>query len=524
MSNSFKSTVEIERQLLKSVLMSEISTQTHLHKFIPEYFTNKERRFLRDCIKQNWLDNKNTLSKSVYEYLVNNQITESERQYYQAEWNFVSNVEPSHDIESLLSCVKRAQKQRDILSLAEEAVTLAGDGKIEDAVNKIRNGSAKLSTSEHSSKLVNLTDYKERLGIIHDKKTYPDKYLGIKTGFNKFDNLTGGLFHGELTLISALTGLGKSTFMKAIGAGVLLNNKNRNVLHVCNEEHMLQVQMKYDSLLTNIPYMDFKRAYITDEQIAKWEITMGVGLKKADRGQLFILEIPAFTDVSLIEEAIISLKNQGIIIDVVILDHLPLLKPKEAAWSEHDETGKSASDCKELARAYHCSVITATQAATVMEAKQDKGKRAGKMDVYGSKEQVHNANTSLAITKIGVDQSQVGVEAHERDTFWRVDVVKNRDGACFDFRCRHKVKVGRVIEAEKTETEAAIKEMDEDSAEVDTEKVMDNLSEIDEMLDDKKEKETKIIEKPRQLDDVVEEPSAKTSKSTKKVNLSSLKN
>jgi hypothetical protein len=122
------------------------------------------------------------------------------------------------------------------------------------------------------------------------------------------------------------------------------------------------------------------------------------------------------------------------------------VRPIEKAWGEYDEQGKAAADCKELARAYDLSVVVATQAATIVEEKQSKGRRAGKMDVYGSKEQVHVANTAMFITLLGKDESQTDREEWERDVFWLGDVKKNRDGATFSFKMKHHVRFGYVEE------------------------------------------------------------------------------
>ena len=91
-------------------------------------------------------------------------------------------------------------------------------------------------------------------------------------------------------------------------------------------------------------------------------------------------------------------------------------------------------------------MITPTQAATDVEKKQMAGKRAGKMDVYGSKGQIHVANTFLILTYKGTDDTQTTIPDYQRDVFWLVDAKKNRDGAPFFFNAKHLVKTGVVIE------------------------------------------------------------------------------
>jgi replicative DNA helicase len=467
----FNDTVDLERALLHLLTTSKVLLRQHVSKIRPEFFTTKERRFVRECIQRTFGSSKGVLTKTVFDYEVHSRIDDNERHFYEGEWTIIAGLTVTDEIDALVDRLHKADVGRKLMDAAENMVELVEKGRIDDALRQLRNSTAKIAERRESPPVIELTDYRNRLDIIMDKKAYPEKYLGIKTGIKTFDDRTGGLFAGEMTLISGVTGLGKSTILKQIESGIAICNVNKNVLHVCNEEHLLQVQTKFDAQLTEIPYNEFKWATITDEDIEKWKRMMEVDLKKPNIGRIYIKEVPAFTDVTLMEEALNELENRGIHIHVVIIDHLPHVRPIEQAWGEYDEQGKAAADCKELARSHHLSVVVATQAATIVEEKQGKGRRAGKLDVYGSKEQVHVANTSLVITQIGIDETQTDREEWERDVFWLGDVKKNRDGAIFSFKLRHRVRIGRVEEifdkptgAVKAAADEAVKELERDVA------------------------------------------------------------
>jgi hypothetical protein len=189
----------------------------------------------------------------------------------------------------------------------------------------------------------------------------------------------------------------------------------------------------------------FKQGSIDDADLEKWERIMGAW----HHGLVFIKEVPAFTDVTLVEQAVRELEAKGIKIHAITIDHLPHVKPIQQAWGENDERFKAASDCKELARWLRLPVVVPTQAATIVEEKQSKGKPGGKLDVYGSKGQVHVANTFVLVTETGKDDTQTALEDWERDVFWRCDCKKNRDGATFWFRAKHFVKIGKIVEVPK---------------------------------------------------------------------------
>ena len=335
----------------------------------------------------------------------------------------------------------------EALKISEDMIAFLEKGQVQDAVEYLKRNAMMIGSSLKTDRpMMELTDYAARLALIRDKQQNPQRYMGLKTGFPTFDRYTGGLFPGELTLIAGVTGLGKSTMCRALGKGLTTLNGCKNILHICNEEYLEQVQYKYDALFTEIPYHDFKLAQITDENLDIWQKFMQERMKNANIGQVFIKEVPAFTDVSLVEQQFRILENRGVEIHAIIIDHLPHVKPIQQSWGENDERAKAAGDCKELARQLRVPVVTPTQAATEVEKKQAAGKRASKMDVYGSKGQVHVANTFLIITYRGTDDTQTDLPDYLRDVFWFCDAKKNRDGAPFYFNAKHYVKIGKVEE------------------------------------------------------------------------------
>ncbi len=211
-----------------------------------------------------------------------------------------------------------------------------------------------------------------------------------------------------------------------------------------------QVKYKFDAVMTGQDYLDFKFAdkeKMSDQIIALWEKQVAE-IEKSSGGKLYIREVPAFSDVSVIRRVFYELKSKGVKIDVIFIDHLPNMKPVQKAYGENNEREKVAAEVKELARELNVPVVIPTQAATQVEEKQMKGKRANKLDVYGSKAQIHHANTFFIITFLGRDNKDKAIPDWQKDVFILADVKKNRDGPCFSFKLRHMVKCGRMEEVD----------------------------------------------------------------------------
>ena len=187
--------------------------------------------------------------------------------------------------------------------------------------------------------------------------------------------------------------------------------------------------------------------------IASWEDKLN-HIQQTYNGRLYTREVPAFSDVSVIRRVFYELKSKGILIDAIFIDHLPNMKPIQKVYGENDERAKIAAEVKELARELSVPVVIPTQAATQVEEKQMKGKRASKLDVYGSKAQIHHANTFFIITFLGRDNKTKRRDGtpetieYLKDALILLDLKKNRDGPCFTLKLKHSVRSGRMEEIE----------------------------------------------------------------------------
>ena len=442
---SFSDTVDLERSFLKAVTGSIIQARTFLHQAREEYFTTEPRKFIFAFATRYLNESNSLLTKKLFEYEVEQRMDESPAASFIGEFNMIQGADLDDPIEAVIAKLRDAVTGRKALELSTDVIELLGKGKIEEAVTHLKREVMMLGGHKKDRPIVPLTDIAERLALLRDKQAHPEKYHGIKTGFKTFDDITGGLFPGEMTLLAGITGTGKSTMCRNFSYGVINSGPN-NVLYITNEEYLEQVQYKFDSLLTGIKYKDFKLAKITEEDLDRWQKYMQNDMLKAGMGQVFIKELAAFTNTIDIEQEYRALENRGIPIHVIIVDHLPNVKPIQQAWGENDEMKKAAADVKELARSLRVAVVVPTQAATEVEKKQTQGKRAGKLDVFGSKGQIHVANTFLIITYRGVDDTQTDREEYYRDVFFLCDVKKQRDGPPFSFHVKHIVESGKIVE------------------------------------------------------------------------------
>lgn len=470
-------TVDLERSLLHLLTTSVIVARMQMHRVKVEWFTSNTRKFIFRLSKSTLSDSKSILTKRIFEFELRNKVSDKDRDIYLAEWNFIEAIDTVDSPEILIDKLIEASVGREVLQAAESVADLLDKGDIIQAVQKLKRSAMSIGIKQAELPTVEIVEYNHRLDLIRDKQRDPAKYLGIKTGFPTFDRRTGGLFPQELTLIAGITGTGKSVFTKTLCKNITEINYGKNVLLIVNEESALQAETKMDSVLTGISYLDFKLAKISEEDIDKWTDFLRKDMQDG-RGRIFIKEVPAFSDITLIETAYRELEQKNIPIHVIIIDHLPHVVPVQRAWDPNDERFKAATECKQLAKDLNLPVVTPTQASTDVAKKQSKGQRAGEMDVYGSRGQIHVANTFVILTRRGVDNTQIDREEEERDVFLLADAKKVRDGARHKFNIRLRVREG------------LMEEIPDESQEINNEAVDEVVAEAENMIKEKKSLES----------------------------------
>ena len=172
----------------------------------------------------------------------------------------------------------------------------------------------------------------------------------ITTGWVELDNITkGGLGNGELGVVIAPTGTGKSMALVHLGAEALKIGKN--VVHYTLELQDTFVAIRYDSCLTEIPLND---VYGFKDLI----------LEKVEdlAGQLIVKEYPTKSaSTNTIKNHLDKLRRLGDDIGMVIVDYGDLLRPNTINREKRIELESIYEELRAIAQEFSCPVWTASQ-------------------------------------------------------------------------------------------------------------------------------------------------------------------
>lgn len=186
--SSFTQTRELERSLIKLLTGSAMLSKLHMSKVKIEWFTSQERKFVAGAMIDVVKKSNAVLTRNVFEYMVGAQIADSEKSSYISEWNFIEALTTNENIEVLISKLDEARVGQEVLGMAEEVAELLEQGRVADALTALKMKAVTIGGAVEDRPIVEITDYQHRLDLINDKKANPDKYRGIRIGFDTFDN------------------------------------------------------------------------------------------------------------------------------------------------------------------------------------------------------------------------------------------------------------------------------------------------------------------------------------------------
>jgi len=187
-----------------------------------------------------------------------------------------------------------------------------------------------------------LKDFEERW--IHKPR------LPVSTGWPLIDAAaSGGLGKGELGVVIAPTGAGKSMALVHLGTEAIKLDKN--VIHYTLELGSHVIANRYDSCITRVPL----------QELHSFKDNIYEKIKDLEGG-LIIKEYPTKSATPLtIKNHLERLRQRDIKVDLIIVDYADLLRPAITRKEKRHELETIYEDLRGIAQEFECPIWTASQ-------------------------------------------------------------------------------------------------------------------------------------------------------------------
>lgn len=255
------------------------------------------------------------------------------------------------DVDFLYESLKEYTKKRQVFNLANKIINEVKNSDNSDIfIEKIISELQKIEfqTSKEESFVSQVVETAE----IIEKNINKKEDLSLYTGFFDLDDLTDGLHDGELTVIGARPGVGKTTFALQIAENI--SKKGKQVVYISLEMSSIQMIQKLLSMRTGINSRKIRNGDLNENEIE------AVGLDCMKLGDLKLNILTKINDIQKIEIVARRLKNRNKI-DLLIIDYLQLVKNLGNFRSREQEVADISRTLKLLSLELEIPIIALCQ-------------------------------------------------------------------------------------------------------------------------------------------------------------------
>lgn len=330
----------------------------------------------------------------------------------------ISNTPTSIHAEAYGRLVQRAAIRRRLLEAAEEINTIARqeDADINEVIDRAEGTLFRVTEQRSRKDLISmqqaLSDYYYRIEYLY---TNQDEKLGVPTGFMALDNLLGGFQKGDLIIIAARPGVGKTSLMLNMAM-----NATRSKARVAVFSLEMSTEQLIQRLVATETRINQQKLRLGQLNEHEWDLFVEAtgslgGLK------MFLDDTPALSVMQLRTKCRRLYRESGL--DLVIVDYLQLMTTggRVDGTNRVQEISHISRNLKEIAREINVPIVAGAQLSRAVEQRTDKRPVLSDLRESGSIEQ--DADVVMFIYR-----DEMYNENTERPNEADIIVAKHRNG------------------------------------------------------------------------------------------------
>lgn len=247
----------------------------------------------------------------------------------------------------------------------------------------------------------------------------PDAYEGVKTGYSELDRYFVSLGEGDLVLIGARPGVGKTTFALNLALNIGLKYPEKEIAIFSLEMSKEQLVNRLVSCQALIDNYTVKKASFTGDQWGE----LADACSKLSKTRIYLDDTTSIT-VTDIMSKVRRLKNPG----MIIIDYLQLMQGESHKENRVLEVGDITRSLKILAKDLKVPVLLVSQLSR--PPKNVKEKRPQLQDLRDSGSIEQDADIVMLLYREGYDSPEAEKEKTNSSAQITVEckIAKNRHG------------------------------------------------------------------------------------------------
>ncbi|MBE5730890.1 MAG: replicative DNA helicase [Clostridiales bacterium] len=339
----------------------------------------------------------------------------------------LSNVLPSAaNYAHYLEIVRANKLRRSLIDVANKVATVAYSGE-ENAMEYAERQIFGLGEGNTRRELRPISDAAseaiERMELVERDPLF---FRGIPTGFKRLDNLLNGFQSGDLIIIAARPGQGKTSIgMNFIQAAAFSERTTETGKKVPISAAVFSLEMPAVQLarrmLCSVAKVDMTKANSGHLGDAEWQRMM-LAKTKLDKANIFVDDTSATTPVDIISKCRKLKRERGL--DIVMIDYLQLMSPSKRVENRQQEISDITRNLKIAAKELNVPILLLSQLSRDVEKRTNKTPVMSDLRESGAIEQ--DADIIMFLYREHTDADK-NVTEEERDAVQLI-VAKHRNG------------------------------------------------------------------------------------------------
>jgi len=283
-----------------------------------------------------------------------------------------------------------------------------------------------------------LAGYMEKLDLLHQRR---GAIVGVPTGFNDLDRLTGGLQRSDLIILAARPAVGKTSLCLSIAHNSAIRF-NQSIAVFSLEMSKEQLVQRLLSMEAGIDQQRLRTGWIED---AEWE-RIENAMSTLSSAKLWIDDTAGISTMEMRSKARRLQAEQGI--DMIIVDYLQLMQSSvggKRTDNRVQEVSEISRNLKGLARELNVPVLALAQLSRTVESRQSKVPQLSDLRESGSIEQ--DADVVMFIYREDVYNPDT-----ERKNIADIIIAKHRNGPVGEISLYFQASQTRFRDLEETST------------------------------------------------------------------------
>ncbi|STQ86679.1 replicative DNA helicase [Helicobacter muridarum] len=356
---------------------------------------------------------------------------------------------PIANIDSYVEQIKNASINRSLFALASfiRDTSLKPGSKANDILEETQRRIYALSMDNTSNDFRSSIEIIEStMSILENVKNLQGAIKGIDTGFAELNSLTTGFNDGELIIIGARPGMGKTALILSMALKIISSGKGVAIFSL--EMPAEQLMLRMLSSRGRIPLQSMRSGSLNDDEWSKLSL---ISQELCQKNNLYIDDSSGLTLASL-RTKLRKLFARDSSVGIVMIDYLQLMGQNNKENSDrYSIISEISRGLKLLARELNVPIIALSQLNRSVESREDKRPIMSDLRDSGSIEQdadiilflyrdaYYKERESRNMKKIAIKKKQQGEEIDIPEVFIapeteEVDIIvaKNRNGAAGD--------------------------------------------------------------------------------------------